>query len=213
MRETILKNLTDPGILPVIRLNSGEKLPNLLEALLKGGIRAAELTMTMLHAETLLEENRRRFGDQLLLGMGTVTDREKAKASVDAGAQFLVSPFPVFEALEEAHKADIPMIMGAFSPRDTFEADRAGADLIKIFPLNILGMNYLKDLRGPLPQVRFFPTGGITLEQIPELFRLGVVGCGVGGDLVRKDWIETENWTALTERAKAFVAAVPERKK
>ena len=209
MKESIVEILTHPGILPVIRLDSGEKLPELLEALIAGGIRAAELTMTMPNAPALLDENCRRFGDRIVLGMGTVTDREAAKAAIGSGAKFLVSPFPVFDALEEAHAAGIPMIMGAFSPRDVFEADRAGADMVKIFPLNILGMSYIKDLRGPLPQVRFFPTGGITLGQIPELFRLGVAGCGVGGDLVKKEWIEAGNWAALTGRAREFVAAVP----
>lgn len=203
--QTMIKLLTRPGIVPVIRLESGDKLPELLEALRRGGIRAAELTMTMPNAPALLRENRARFGNSLALGMGTVTNRQAALTALAAGAQFLVSPFPVFEALEEAKRNGVPMITGAFSPGEVFSAHRLGADFVKVFPLNVLGLNYLKDLKGPLPQVKFFPTGGITQEQIPELFRLGVAGCGVGSALVKPELIREEKWEELTALAREFV--------
>ena len=205
-KEQILEQLENPGLVPVIRLDSGEKLPKLLDAFLRGGIRAAELTMTIPGALELLRESRKQLGDSLLLGMGTITDRILAKAAVDAGAQFLVSPFPVFDALEEARRAGIPMIMGAFSPMEVNSVYHAGADFIKVFPINVSGINYLKDLKGPLPHVKFFPTGGITLEQIPRIFKLAC-GCGVGGALVRTDYIRDENWEALMVLAADFVAA------
>ncbi len=201
----MIEQLIRPGVVPVIRLDSGDKLPELLEALRRGGIRAAELTMTMPDAPALLRKNRDRFGDSLALGMGTVTGRDSALAALEAGAQFLVSPFPAFEALEEAKKHSVPMVMGAFSPLEVFSAHRAGADFVKVFPLNVLGLNYLKDLKGPLPQVKFFPTGGITLEQIPELFRLGVAGCGVGSALVKPELIAEGKWEELTALAREFV--------
>lgn len=97
------------------------------------------------------------------------------------------------------------MITGAFSPGEVFSAHRLGADFVKVFPLNVLGLNYLKDLKGLLPQVKFFPTGGITLEQIPELFRLGVAGCGVGSALVKPELIREEKWEELTALAREFV--------
>lgn len=204
-KQTIIEHLTNPGVVPVIRLDSGDHLPELLDAFVCGGIRAAELTMTMPNAPALLRENRARFGDSLVLGMGTVTDRSSALAALEAGAQFLVSPFPAFDALEEAQKQDIPMVMGAFSPLEVFSAHQAGADFVKVFPLNILGLNYLKDLKGPLPQVKFFPTGSITLEQVPELFRLGVAGCGVGSALVKPSLVREEKWEELSALARKFV--------
>ena len=203
--------MVTPGLTPVIRLDSDDKVPYLLESLAKGGIRTAELTMTMPDAPEILRKNRSRFEGTMLLGMGNVTDGDAAKKSLDAGADFLVSPFPAFDAMKEAQKADIPMIMGAFSPWEVYQVAKAGADFVKIFPLNVLGLGYLKDLKGPLPYVKLFPTGGITLQNIPELFRIGVAGCGVGGALVRKDLIEQENWSALPGLAKDFLAAIPKK--
>jgi 2-dehydro-3-deoxyphosphogluconate aldolase/(4S)-4-hydroxy-2-oxoglutarate aldolase len=207
----LMDAMTAPGIVPVIRLNSGEKLPYLLEAFQKAGIRAVELTMTMPDAPGLLQKNRQRFGDDLVIGMGTVVNEETAQQALDHGAQFLVSPFPVPAALPLAKAQAIPMVMGAFSPLEVFTVYHLGADFVKVFPLNVLGMNYLKDLKGPLPGVKFFPTGGITLEQIPALFKLGVAGCGVGGSLVRTDLIAENNWEELYSLARRFLEAIPER--
>ena len=125
--------LTSPGIVPVIRLKSGEKLPRLLETFQVAGIRAVELTMTMPDAPGLLRENRRRFGDSLVIGMGTVTDEITAQQALDSGAQFLVSPFPVPAALTLAKAQNVPMVMGAFSPLEVFSVYRLGADFVKVF--------------------------------------------------------------------------------
>ena len=205
-KQHVIKSLTDPGVVPVVRLNSGEKLPPLLEALADGGIRAVELTMTIPGATTLLRESCRRFEGTLLLGMGSVTDRAAAMASLEAGAQFLVSPFPVPEVLEEAKRAGVPMIAGAFSPWEVFQADRLGADFVKVFPFNCFGLTSLRDLQGPLPGVKFFPTGGITLADIPSLFRQDA-GFGVGDALVRQEFIRDGRWKELTALAEQFVAA------
>ena len=205
-KQDVIEILSYPGLVPVIRLESGEKLPKLLEALLAGGIRAAELTMTIPGAITLLAENRKRFGDSMLLGMGTVTDRGMAQEAIEAGAQFLVSPFPVPEVIAAAKESDVVMIAGAFTPYEVFSADKAGADFVKVFPLNLAGAGYLKDLKGPLPHVKFFPTGGITLKNIPDVLKFAC-GCGVGGALVRRDWVEAENWQGITELAREYVSA------
>jgi 2-dehydro-3-deoxyphosphogluconate aldolase/(4S)-4-hydroxy-2-oxoglutarate aldolase len=205
MKNDAIKRMTDPGLLPVIRLDSGDKLPELLEALMRGGITAAEFTMTMPDAPRLLAENKKRFAGALSLGMGTVTDEASARAALEAGAEFLVSPFPVFEALKLAQAACVPMVMGAFSPSEVYQAWKAGADFVKIFPLNVAGIGYLKDIRGPLPGVKLFPTGGITLENVPEVIEAGAVGCGVGGALVKKDLIAADRWDELEALAKRFV--------
>ncbi len=208
MKNDTIKRLTNPGLLPVIRLASGDRLPELLDAFAHGGITAAELTMTMPDAPRLLAENKKRFGGLLSLGMGTVTDESSARTALEAGAEFLVSPFPVFEALTLAQKACVPMVMGAFSPSEVYQAWKAGADFVKIFPLNVAGIGYLKDIRGPLPGVKLFPTGGITLENVPEVIGAGAVGCGVGGALVKTDLIAAGRWDELAALAKRFVDAV-----
>ena len=136
--------------------------------------------------------------------MGTVVDKQMAEDAIAAGADFLISPFPVPEVIQTANAGNVTMIAGAFTPYEVFQAHSMGADFVKVFPLNVCGINYLKDLKGPLPQVKFFPTGGITLEQIGKVLSLAS-GCGVGGALVRQDLIKAENWDALTDLARKFV--------
>ena len=203
-KNKIIERLMNPGLVPVIRLDSGEKLNALLNAFLRGGITAAELTMTIPGAVDLLQKAKTVFGDSLLLGMGTVVDKQMAEDAIAAGADFLISPFPVPEVIQTANAENVTMIAGAFTPYEVFQAHSMGADFVKVFPLNVCGINYLKDLKGPLPQVKFFPTGGITLEQIGKVLSLAS-GCGVGGALVRQDLIKAENWDALTDLARKFV--------
>jgi len=200
-------DLENPGIVPVIRLKKAADTPRLLQALYDGGIRAAEFTMTTPGALEALKSNKAAFAGRLYLGMGTVTSAAMAADAIAAGADFLVSPFPVLDALAVAKEHGVPFIMGAFTPGEVFTVWQAGADYVKVFPINVLGLNYLKDLRGPLPQVKFFPTGGIGLEHIGDLFRLGVKGCGVGGSLVKTDMVEREDWAGLTALAARFLAA------
>lgn len=203
-KNKIIERLMNPGLVPVIRLDSGEKLNALLNAFLRGGITAAELTMTIPGAVDLLQKAKTVFGDSLLLGMGTVVDKQMAEDAIAAGADFLISPFPVPEVIQTANAGNVTMIAGAFTPYEVFQAHSMGADFVKVFPLNVCGINYLKDLKGPLPKVKFFPTGGITLEQIGKVLSLAS-GCGVGGALVRQDLIKAENWDALTDLARKFV--------
>ena len=211
-KADVIKQLTDPGIIPVIRLASTEKLFLLLDALIAGGISCAELTMTIPDATNVLRSCREYCGDRLALGMGTVSEESQACGAIAAGAQFLVSPFPAFEALEKAKSSGVPFLMGAFSPWEVYLAHRAGADFVKIFPINCLPVQYLKDLKGPLPEVRFIPTGGITLNQVKPLLQAGAAAMGIGGELVSQAAIATDDWAAITRKAAEFVAAARRRK-
>jgi len=200
--------MENPGLLPVIRLDSCEKLPDLLHALLAGGITCAELTMTMPDAVKNLARMKKQFDGEMLLGMGTVLSAEDAVAALDAGADFLVSPVPVPEMPALAHAREVPAVAGAFTPFEVLTAHRSGADFVKIFPLNIAGPGYIKDLLGPMPFLKIFPTGGVNLETIPMLVKNGVRGCGVGSALVRKDLVANCDWGTLTALAKQYVAAI-----
>jgi len=212
-KSKIIARLTHPGIIPVIRLNSTDQLFGLLDALYEGGVSCAELTMTIPNAVAVLRQCRQRYDDLMVLGMGTVIEASQAREAIAAGAQFLVSPLLAFEALAVARDADIPFLMGAFSPTEVYQAHKAGADFVKIFPVNCLPLQYIKDLRGPLPQVKFIPTGGITLNLVEPLFQAGVTAMGVGGDLVDKKAIEQGNWKLICAKARQFVAAAEQAKK
>jgi 2-dehydro-3-deoxyphosphogluconate aldolase / (4S)-4-hydroxy-2-oxoglutarate aldolase len=211
-KHEILKRIESPGIIPVIRMNSTDKVFKLLEALLQGGVSCAELTMTIPNALQVLCECRKVMGEKLAIGMGTVTGERQAELAIECGAQFLVSPTLAFNALKTAQRHEIPFAMGAFSPTEILQAHEAGADYIKIFPLNCLGIRYIKDVRGPFPEVKFIPTGGISLDQVSSIIKHGASAMGVGGELVERKLVEEDNWRAITERAKLFVEAALEAK-
>jgi len=204
-KALILEQIEAPGIIPVMRLDNTDKIFPLLDALLEGGVNCAELTMTIPNALDNLKRCRERYDGRMILGMGTVLDASQTDNAMAAGAQFLVSPFPAFEALSRAKEQNIPFLMGAFSPYEVYQAHRAGADYVKIFPVNCLPLQYIKDLKGPLPQVKFIPTGGITLEQIEKLFKAGVAAMGIGGALIDKQCIENNDWDGIRKRAEQFV--------
>lgn len=212
-KQSIAEKLEQPGIIPVIRLNATEKLFSLLEALIAGGVSCAELTMTIENAIGLLEKCKQRYGDKICLGMGTVSTQPQAQGAISAGAEFLVSPFLAFEALEYAQSRNIPFAMGAFSPTEIHQASIAGADYVKIFPINRVGIKYIKDVKGPMPEIKLIPTGGIGLNDIQELVSCGVSAMGVGGAIVCQKDIEGEDWAAITQKAKSFVSEINKYRK
>ncbi len=205
MRTQKIQQIKNPGLIPVIRLNSGDVLENLLQALLAGGINCAELTMTMPNAPVLLRNMKEKFADSMLLGMGTVLSIKDAENALEAGADFLVTPVFVEGVIELAHHHGVPVSMGAFSPTEAFACHQAGADFVKIFPLSISGSSYLKTLLEPMPFLQLLPSGGIGMKNLTEVFNYGAQACCIGGELVRKDLIAQQAWAAITENARKFV--------
>jgi 2-dehydro-3-deoxyphosphogluconate aldolase/(4S)-4-hydroxy-2-oxoglutarate aldolase len=209
---SISEKIENPGIIPVFRNISKEKLFPLIDALIAGGISCIELTMTIPDAINLLRICRDRYDGKITIGMGTVIEKEQARVAIEAGAEFLVSPVLSFDALNEAKKFNIPFIMGAFSPTEIYRANQSGADYVKIFPLNVPGIRYIKDILGPMPGIKIIPTGGIKLNQVQELLRAGVSAMGIGSDLVSEKLIEQENWQAITDHALLFLKEVEQFK-
>lgn len=204
MRNQRIEQLKNPGLIPVIRLNSGDALENLLESLLAGGITCAELTMTMPDAPGLLRKMKEKFSGRMLLGMGTILSTANAREALDAGAEFLVTPVFVDGVIELAHAQDVPVSMGALSPTEAFHCHTSGADFVKIFPLNVNGNKYIKTLLEPMPFLQIIPSGGVGKADLPEIFQYGAQACCIGGELVRKDLIAKQDWKGLTENAKSF---------
>jgi len=196
------------GIVAVIRLKDPAKLRAVVDAIAAGGVRALEVTMTVPGAVGLIRELAPTLPDGFLLGAGTVTDVATARAVIDAGASFVVSPVFKPEVVAACHERDVAAMPGCFSPTEILAAYESGADIVKVFPATALGPQFIKDVRGPLPQVKLMPTGGVTLENAGDWIRAGAVAVGLGSALVDARAIEGDRWDVITANARLVVGNV-----
>ncbi|HXE83466.1 MAG TPA: bifunctional 4-hydroxy-2-oxoglutarate aldolase/2-dehydro-3-deoxy-phosphogluconate aldolase [Gemmatimonadales bacterium] len=209
MRDKTVATLREVGIIPIIRAASADVAVAVVEAILRAGISVAEITMTVPNALDAMATVAKRFAGKVLLGAGTVTDAETARRAVDAGAQFVVTPCLVPEVIEAAHRADVAVLPGALTPGEIFEAFRLGGDLIKIFPIQSLGgAAYLRALRGPFPHIPFVPTGGVTLDNIDEMFQARAAAVGVGNQMIPKEALARRDYAEISSLARQFLHAV-----
>jgi 2-dehydro-3-deoxyphosphogluconate aldolase/(4S)-4-hydroxy-2-oxoglutarate aldolase len=196
------------GLMPVVRTPSAELAIQAVETCRNAGILVAEITMTVPGAIRALEKLADRFGDSMLLGAGTVLDAETARASILAGAEFLVSPNLRRATIEVAKRYSKAVFPGALTPTEVLEAWEAGADAVKVFPCgNVGGAKYIKALKGPFPQIEMIPTGGVSLETITDFFQAGACAVGIGSELIDAALLKQRRFDALEERARQFLAA------
>lgn len=207
-KSTVLAGIRAGGIVPVIRADSAETAVRVTEALVNGGIRTIEITMTVPDALGAIRSVSSRFGRDILLGAGTVTDRSMALGAIEAGAEFLVTPCLVPDVIASARAEDVPILPGALTPTEVFAAWQQGGDIVKIFPAShVGGASYLKALKGPFPQIELCPTGGVNLDTIGALFAAGAAAVGVGGELVLKSAIRQGRFEEITRLAGQYVEA------
>jgi len=209
-RDEQVRLIEESGIIAIVRFDRPEQLIQVAQAIRAGGVGIIEFTMTTPNALDIIEESGREFGDEVLLGAGTVLDAETARAAILAGAEFIVSPTLDPEVIEVCRRYSKVVIPGAFTPTEILTAWQRGADFVKVFPASFGGPGYLKAIRGPLPQVKLIPVGGVSLENSADFIRAGAVAVAVGGNLVKKRAIAEGNFAELTETARQFVAAVRE---
>ncbi len=208
-KQTILSFIKDIGIVPVIRTNSAESAVKAVDAIYRGGIRAAEITMTVPGAIRALEKVADAFGDKLVLGAGTVLDPETARACMLAGAEFFVTPSLRPSTIEMARRYSKVIMPGALTPTEVLTAWDAGADIVKIFPAgNVGGPKYIKALKGPFPQIEMVPTGGVNLETAGEFLKAGACAVAVGGELVDAKSIKEDRYDLIEAKAKQYLEAV-----
>ena len=206
-KSAIISLLTDPGIIAVVRAQSAAQVLPLSEALIAGGVKVIEVTMTTPNALAAIREASEKLGDRALIGVGTVLDAGTARAAIAAGAEFVVTPICRTELVAIAHAADRPIMLGAYTPTEAQLAHEAGADSIKIFPADTLGAGYIKSLRAPLPHLRIVPTGGVDVGNVADFLKAGCAALGVGSSLVSAKILQAADWPELTRRASAFVTA------
>ncbi len=174
---------------------------------MQAGLTVAEITMTVPNAIDAIGVVVKRFLGKVLVGAGTVTDAETARRAMDAGAEFIVTPCLVPDVIDAAHRADVAVLPGALSPSEVFEAFRLGGDMVKVFPAQSLGgAAYLRALRGPFPDIPLVPTGGVTLENMAEMFKAGAAAVGVGTELISKDALARRDYAAISQLAEEFLA-------
>ena len=207
--EATKERLERVGLIPVLRASSPELGHALVEAMMAGGVTVVEVTMTVPGAIGLLRELKQRHGAALLLGSGTVTDATQAQATIEAGAEFVVSPSLHPEVIAKTKAMGKVSVPGALTPTEVITAWRAGADYVKVFPCSAMGgASYLKALLAPFPDVKLIPTGGVTLQTAAEFLRAGARALGVGGDLVNAAAMVAGRPEVVTEAARAYLEVI-----
>jgi len=210
MRENlgVLQKIIEIGIVPIIRTKSADDATKVAEAINKGGVKILEITMTVPNAIGVIEKVTREFSE-VLLGAGTVLDAETARASILAGARFVVTPCLNPDVIKICRRYSIPVIPGTMTPTEILTAWESGADLVKVFPIDAIGgPKYIKAVKAPLPQVGLVPTGGVTLENTPEFIKAGADAVAVGTSLVDTKAMAEGRFDVIAENARKFVEAV-----
>ena len=207
-KDLVLKELLATKAVAVIRMTDAAKLARVAAALREGGITALEVTMTVPGAVEIIRAMARDKAPGVLIGAGTVLDAGTASDVIAAGADFVVSPITDRDMILACREAKVLVVPGAFTPTEIVAAWRAGADIVKVFPATSLGPQFFRDLRGPLPQVRLMPTGGVTIENAPDFLAAGACCVGIGTALLDRKAIESEDWEALTARARRLVESL-----
>ena len=209
-RTETVQQIERLGAVAVVRLTDAERGMQIVEAIHKGGVSAIEITMTVPNALEMIEQVAREMADEVIIGVGSVTDREGARRAIEAGARYVVAPIFKREIVEEAHKHGAPAMPGAFSPTEIQLAYEAGADVIKVFPADVVGMKFFKAVRAPLPHLKLMPTGGVSLTNAGDWLRHGAVAVGVGSALLDKKAIAEGDYARLTENARTLVQSIAE---
>src|SRR2546423_9541295 len=208
-KSEVVRQIRETAVIPVVRANSADEAMRAIDAIREGGIAILEITMTVPGAVKVIEEVSARYGNDTLVGAGTVLDPETAQVCIAAGARFVVSPSLNLETIAFCRGQDVVVVPGALTPTEVVQAWSAGADFVKVFPAGAVGgASYIKALKAPLPQVELVPTGGVSLKTAADFIRAGAAAVGVGTDLVDIKAIREGQASLITERAKQFVEIV-----
>ena len=209
-KEDQLRKILDCGIVAVVRSPDSAQLVEVVRALADGGVTVAEITMTVPNALDVVKQVRATLGDRVLLGAGTILDPETARAALLAGAEYIVAPTLNLDVIKLCQRYDKLVMPGAFTPTEILTAWEAGADIVKVFPADVVGPAFFKAVRAPLPQIRLMPTGGVDLTTAATFLKAGACCLGVGGQLVEPAAVAAGNFTRIRELAQQYVAIVRE---
>jgi len=207
-KQEIIDRLLTPGIVAIIRADSSEQLVDAATALYDGGVTAMEVTMTTPNALEVIASVRKKFGEKVLIGVGSVLDPETARMAILAGAEFVVTPVTRPAIITLCNRYSKPIASGAYTPTECMTAHESGADFVKLFPADQVGPTYIKNILAPMPMLRIIPTGGVTVDTAASFIKAGCAALAAGSSLVSKDDLKSGAWKKLSDTAAAFVAAV-----
>lgn len=196
----------------MIRMADAARLERVIAAVREGGVTAIEITMTTPDALRVIEQTARAYEDDsdVLVGVGSVLDGTTTRLAIDAGARFVVGPVLVPAMIETGHRYDVPVMPGAFTPTEVHRAMELGADVVKIFPADVVGMPFFKAVKAPMPHAKLMPTGGVSLTNAGDWLRAGACAVGVGSALLDRDAIASEDYARLTENARTLKRSIEE---
>jgi len=210
-KREVFNRMVSEGVIPVVRVSSAQEAMDVSDAIKEGGVSLIEITMSVQGAIDVIKELTRKYKDEIIMGAGTILDPETGRAALLAGAQFIVSPTLNLDLIHLAHRYSAVVIPGAMTPTEILSAWNAGADMVKVFPAAQLGgPEYLKALKGPLPQILLVPTGGVNLQNAAAFIKAGAAALGVGGELVDKKAVKEKKFNVITENTRAFLKVVKE---
>lgn len=208
-KSTVLQKLTECGLVAVVRAKSAEEAFKIADACLKGGCTGIELTFTVPGADKVISALAEKYkGGEMMLGAGTVLDSETARIAILAGANYIVSPAFNLETAKLCNRYGVPYMPGCMTITEVITAMEAGADIVKIFPADLFGPTIIKDIKGPLPQAKLMPTGGVDVDNVDKWIKAGAVAVGAGSSLTAG--AKTGDFEKITETAKAFIAKIKE---
>jgi 2-dehydro-3-deoxyphosphogluconate aldolase/(4S)-4-hydroxy-2-oxoglutarate aldolase len=207
-KATVIARIKSEGAVAVIRTDSTDRALATAHAVIAGGFRAVEITYSFPEATEAVAKLAKSNENNLLVGAGTILNRQQVHEAVGAGARFLVSPCVLPDVIDAAHELQVAIIPGAFTPTEIYTAYSLGADIVKIFPAVKFGPEYLRAVRGPLPNIPIMPTSGVDVSNVADWFRAGAVAVGAVSSVLDPVLIQNGDWNELTKRAREFIKAV-----
>lgn len=208
-KKQIVEHIENLGLVPVVRASSADEAMQAIDAIKAGGVNVLEITMTVPGAIKVIEKVADKYGSDVLVGAGTVLDPETARACLLAGAQFIVSPALNLDTIALCQRYSAPVMPGVLTPTEVITAWSAGADMVKVFPCGAVGgASYVKNLKGPFPQIKIIPTGGVSLKTAADFIAAGASALGVGTDLVNVKAIKEGKPEVVTEAARQYLQII-----
>ena len=205
---SILNKIINNKVIAVIRSTTSDDLSPFIDVIVESGINSIEITLTTPNALSVIKQLRRNYKSSILLGAGTVTDLDSAKKSLDAGAEFIVSPIYNFEVINYLKKNRFPIISGAFSPTEIYNSYHAGVDMIKIFPANLLGLENFKSIQGIMPNLLLMPTGGLTSKNARNWLDAGADVLGIGSSLINDQIVSNKDFDTLKLNSQKILESI-----
>ena len=207
-KKEILDEILKRKAVAVLRVKEEDKLKKVIQAIDAGGVSVAEITMSVPNAIQLIEKMSQELDSRIIIGVGSVLNKQTAEDAIKAGAKYVVSPILKTEIIETALKYDVPVMPGCFTPTEIYSAFEMGADIAKVFPADVVGMQFFKAILAPMPHLKLMPTGGVSLTNAGDWLKAGACAVGLGSALVDGKAIKEENYLKLTENAKSIMNSI-----